>query len=408
MIDDFSPRSRGQEGKDPLLDPKIQTNKTTSTSNDFGEAPTLDTSNIDKKPAPKKRKFHLSKKQWIILGVVLGILLLGGGGFWAWKVAHPANKAKVGTVKKAAQKPAPAAPALVSNLTGLPISDASINQRPVTGVMIENSTDARPQSGLEQAGVVFEAVAEAGITRFLALYQDTAPGYIGPVRSARPYYLLWAQGFDASLAHVGGSPEALNDIKTWGIKDLDQFANGGSYTRISSRYAPHNVYTSMANLNAIEAKKGYGASHYTSFPRKIDQPSKAPNARSIDFAISSFYFNSHWDYDTVNNRYVRSEGGAAHTEVDQAGNKSQITPKSVVALVMPQGVEADDLHTAYNTIGSGTMYVFQDGIMQQGTWSKTAGPAQFTFTDAKGQPLKLDAGQTWITVMGSAGGVTFK
>jgi len=408
MIDDFSPRSRGQEGKAPLLDPKTNMHPANTTaSHDFGEAPTLDTSNLNKHPEPKKRKFHLSKKQWIILGIVLGVLILAGGGFWAWKVAHPANKSKVGQVKKAAQKPAEK-PVLVSNLTGLPIQDASINDRPVTGVMIENSPDARPQSGLDQAGVVYEAVAEGGITRFLALFQDTAPGYLGPVRSARPYYLLWAQGFDASLAHVGGSPEALNDIKTWGIKDLDQFANGGSYTRISSRYAPHNVYTSIANLNAIESKKGYGASKYTSFPRKIDQPSKAPNARSVDFAISSYYYNSHWDYDTVNNRYVRSEGGAAHVQVDQAGNKTQITPKVVIALVMPQGIEADDLHTAYNTIGSGTMYVFQDGIMQQGTWNKPNGPSNFTFTDAKGQPLRLDAGQTWITVMGSAGGVTFK
>ena len=76
--------------------------------------------------------------------------------------------------------------------------------------------------------------------------------------------------------------------------------------------------------------------------------------------------------------------------------------------VMPQGIEADDLHTSYNTIGNGTMYVFQDGIAQQGTWSKTGGPNQFTFTDSKGQPFKLNAGQTWITVLGSAGGVSYK
>src|SRR5262249_15833287 len=141
------------------------------------------------------------------------------------------------------------APAVtLSTLSGLPV-DPAVNQRPVTGVMIENSVQARPQSGLNQAGVVFEAIAEGGITRFLALYQDTTPDNVGPIRSARPYYEQWALGFDAGYAHVGGSPEALNDIKAWGVRDLDQFYNSGSYHRISSREAPHNVYTGITTLN---------------------------------------------------------------------------------------------------------------------------------------------------------------
>lgn len=376
-------------------------------ASDFGEAPTLDDTALQTPKNPKKRKFHLTKKQWIIIGIIFGILILAGGGYWAWKIAHPPNKSGVGPIVKTKKNEPPKPTTIASNLTGLQV-DPAVNQRPVTGVMIENSPDARPQSGLDQAGVVFEAVAEGGITRFLALFQDTQPAYIGPIRSVRPYYLMWLQGFDASIAHVGGSPEALNDIKSWGIKDLDQFANSGSYTRISSRYAPHNVYTGMSNLNEIEAKKGYGASKYTSFPRKADGPSKTPDARSIDFAISSYYYNAHFDYDSVNNRYVRSEGGAEHNQIDQAGNKTQITPKAVIALVMPQDIEADDLHTSYNTIGNGTMYVFQDGIAQQGTWSKTGGPNQFTFTDSRGQPFKLNAGQTWITVLGSAGSVSYR
>lgn len=403
MINDFSPQQRGQGSNNP----QQNQNNAHMPASDFGEVPTLDDTALQTPKNPKNRRFHLTKKQWIILGIVLGILILAGGGYWAWKIAHPPNKSGVGPIVKTKKNEPPKPTTVASNLTGLPV-DPAVNQRPVTGVMIENSPDARPQSGLDQAGVVFEAVAEGGITRFLALYQDTQPAYIGPIRSARPYYLMWLQGFDASIAHVGGSPEALNDIKSWGIKDLDQFANSGSYTRISSRYAPHNVYTGMANLNEIEAKKGYGASKYTGFARKADGPSKTPNASSIDFAISSYYYNAHFDYDSVHNRYVRSEGGAEHDQIDQAGNKVQITPKSVIALVMPQGIEADDLHTSYNTIGNGTMYVFQDGIAQQGTWSKTGGPNQFTFTDSKGQPFKLNAGQTWITVLGSAGGVSYK
>ena len=101
--------------------------------------------------------------------------------------------------------------------------------------MVENSLAARPQSGLSQAGVVFEALAEGGVTRFMALYQDTTPTNVGPIRSARPYFIEWAMGFDAAYAHVGGSPVALSDIKAWNVQDLNQFYYGGYYHRISSR-----------------------------------------------------------------------------------------------------------------------------------------------------------------------------
>src|SRR3989344_4870304 len=122
---------------------------------------------------------------------------------------------------------------IASPLTGLQVAP-ELAQRPVTAIMIENSLDARPQSGIQEAGVVFEAIAEGGITRFISLYQEAQPTYIGPVRSLRPYYIDWAVPFDASIAHIGGSPDALAQIRNGG-KDLDQFFNSGSYSRISSR-----------------------------------------------------------------------------------------------------------------------------------------------------------------------------
>lgn len=336
---------------------------------------------------------------------MLLVLAIGGLGWWAWQVNHSSGSS-VGVVK--GNKPKPPAPTTVASmLTGRQVNPA-INQLPVTGVMIENSPDARPQSGLESAGIVFEAVAEGGITRFLALYQDTAPDYLGPIRSVRPYYLDWLHGFDGAVAHVGGSPAALAKIKAEGIKDLDQFANGGSYTRISSRYAPHNVYSSIANLQGIESRKGYGAPKFTGFERKTDAPSKQITARIIDFSVSSALYNAHFDYDSVANNYVRSQGGAAHTQINKAGAAAQIRPNVVVALIMPKGIEADDLHTSYTTIGSGTMYVFQDGVVQKGTWAKSSGGAPLAFTDETGKPLKLNVGQTWITVLGTETGIVYR
>lgn len=363
------------------------------------------------KKTPGKKRFwqNWHRKQWIIASVV-AVVVLGSAGATGFLLLHSKKVAAPAHSTVAAKPPAPKpiVPTTVpSTLTGL-LVDPGVNQRPVTAVMIENSTAARPQSGLDQAGVVFEARAEGGITRFLTLFQDSAPSYIGPVRSVRPYYLEWLLGFDAAVAHVGGSGEALADIKSLGVKNLDQEYNSSYYTRVSSRAAPHNVYTSIANLNALEAKLGFGASKYTGFARKPEAPSKTPNATSITFNISSAPYAAHYDYNAATNTYTRSEGGAPHMEVDKSGNKTQIAPKVVVALVMPQSLEADGLHVVYNTIGSGSMDVFQDGVVTTGTWHKASNTQQFTFTDANGQPLALDPGQTWLTVLGNSNLISYK
>jgi hypothetical protein len=276
---------------------------------------------------------------------------------------------------------------------------------PVTGVMVEKSPDARPQSGLKDAGVVFEAIAEGGITRFLALYQEEMPGNIGPIRSSRPYYLQWALGFDAAYAHVGGSPDALADIKSWGVRDLDQFSNSGSYHRISTRYAPHNVYTSRADLLSLQNSKGYSKSTFTGFVRKKEAPAQTPTTSSVDLAISGYYYNVHYDYDATANAYKRTEGGVPHMDAD---SNTQLEPKVVVALVLPYALLPDGYHSDYQTIGTGKMYIFQDGVLTTGTWQKTDMKTNFTFTDDAGKPLALNPGQTWITAVGSATNVTYK
>ncbi|MDL2362773.1 MAG: DUF3048 domain-containing protein [Patescibacteria group bacterium] len=342
------------------------------------------------------------RKKWIIGSalVLLFSFMTGAVAFkFAPKPVAQAEKPAITVKKKVAPKPVP----ITSTLSGLPV-DASVNQRHVTGVMIENSLAARPQSGLSQASVVFEAIAEGGITRFLALFQDTTPEDVGPIRSARPYYEQWALGFDAAYAHVGGSPAALANIKEWGVKDLDQFANGGSYHRITSRPAPHNVYTSIAALQALEASKGYTTSTFTGFPRKPDAAVKQPNAKAITMNISGPAYNVHYDYNAATNSYGRVMAGVAH--LDAAGN-TQIAPKVVIGLIMPYSLEADGYHSAYNTIGTGAAYIFQDGIATIGQWNKAANNAQFTFTDAAGKPILLNPGQTWITALRGTNEITY-
>jgi len=372
------------------------------------DTPGHDSSSHESYGSPKKRRSFkewlksITKKQWIII-VIVALLVLGAGGFALYHfVLKKPKVVSAPIVHKQAQPAAtPIAPP-ISKLTGLPMAEASINQRPVTAVMIENSSDARPQSGLLQAGVVFEAIAEGGITRFLTLFQDTEPDYIGPVRSVRPYYIQWLMGFDAGVAHVGGSGDALAMLKTLGVKDLDQFYNPGPYHRITSRIAPHNMYSSVAALRLLQESKGY-TSNYTGFVRKPEAKVATPNATGIDFNISGSFYNPHYDYDAATNSYKRSEGGAPHVD---AATGQQLSPKVVVALVMDQGSNGE--YTTYNTIGSGEADVFQDGTVQKGAWHKASNTDQMTFTDVNGAPLKLDPGQTWLSVVGAPSRISFK
>ncbi len=345
------------------------------------------------KPTKNKRP-KITHKQWLLLAAV--VLLAGTLVTWRLASRHTTMPTPTPAVQ-------PKSNTVASNLTGLQVNP-KLNQLPVIGVMIENSQDARPQAGLTGAGIVFEAIAEGGITRFLALYQNLKPTYLGPVRSVRPYYIQWALPFQASIAHVGGSPEALAAMRSLGARDLDQFANGGSYDRITARVAPHNVYTGVNRLVKLAKSKGFKSSHFESWPRKTEEPAAKPSVRQINFTISSDLFNVHYTYDHKTNSYKRSEGGQVHRD-DKT--HTQIHPKVVIALVMNHGLEADGLHSIYHTTGSGQMFVFQDGTLTKGHWHKSGPHAQFSFTDQNQQPLKLNPGQTWVTVVGQTNQISY-
>jgi len=354
-----------------------------------------------------KRQWPFGKKQTIIMAAVAFVVLASASvAAYAFTRPGPTPVATHQHEKTPAVPPKPTT--VASTLTGLPV-DPSANKRPVTGVMIENSLDARPQSGLAQAGVVFEAVAEGGVTRFLALYQDQVPANIGPIRSARPYFIQWAMGFDAGYAHVGGSPDGLADIKAWGVRDLDQFYNGGSYHRISSRAAPHNVYTGIDTLNQLETKKGYTTSTFAGFVRGKEAPSQQPNATSIDFQLSGYDYDPHFTYSAAANSYDRSEMGQPQLD---ANTGKQLSPKVVIAIVVPMAQGALDssgaYYSDYNPIGSGQAYVFQNGTVTIGQWQKASNTTNISFTDSSGQPLPLNPGQTWITAVTSTNRVSYK
>lgn len=308
-------------------------------------------------------------------------------------------------VKKQAQKVIPPV-VYYSPLTGEKVDNEAATKQPVTAIMIENSPDARPQSGLKQSGVVYEAIAEGGITRFLTLHQQDKPQLIGPVRSVRLYYVDWLASYNASVAHIGGSAAALKEVRNGSYRDIDQFFNASTYWRATDRYAPHNVYTSFAKLDALNAAKGYKESVFTGFTRVDGKPSATPNATSIAINISGPLYNTSYTYDKATNKYNRLLAGVPHMDREEGA----ITPSVVVALKVDMSLVLEDGYREdIKAIGDGNAVIFQNGTAQEVSWHKPARISPITFTDAAGKDVPLGRGQTWITaVPNSTGSVSWQ
>lgn len=360
------------------------------------------TKNIETTSAPKKQNwFQSHKKMTIFLCIALGLALVGGGVVTYTLLSGKTPLPEVAKTKKKNTPP----PKYYSPLTGNEVDSEEKTKQATTAIMIENSPDARPQSGLKDSGVVFEAIAEGGITRFLVLYQEQKPQIIGPVRSLRMYYVDWLAAFNPSVAHVGGSAAALAEVRNGQYRDIDQFFNGSTYERSRDRSPPHNVYTSFEKLDALNSAKGYTTSQFTGFTRKDSKASDAPNATQISTNISYGLFNSTYAYNATTNTYDRSQAGAPHID-REAG---QISPRVVIAMkVTEQKVFEDGWREQINAIGSGTAYIFQDGTVQEVTWNKASRTGQITFKDASGNDVPLARGQTWITAIPQSGSVSWK
>ena len=343
-----------------------------------------------------RRKFFIILLA-IILLLIIAVVMIG-------KKPSPSKKSQSGSDVQIFDSTTSIDNQNTSPLTGMTIGEPSLVSRQVTAVMIDNSLAARPQAGISQAGIVFTAMTEGGVTRYMALYQEAQPSSIGPIRSARPYFLDYMLPFNASLAHVGGSQSAQVDILSLGVKDLDQLKNPEAFSRSDLNKAPSNVFTNFINLNHLNSLKKYTESNFVGFAHKRDVP-QTPTARTINFLLSSQYYNSEFKYNATTNSYWYSQGGALQKD---ATTNASISPKVVIALFVPKAYDPDGQHPNYETSGQGKIYVFQDGIVSFGNWKKKDRKGQLVLTDQYGLPMKLNAGQTWITLISNDSNVIYK
>lgn len=305
------------------------------------------------------------------------------------------------------------------------------------GIMVENHSEARPQSGLSYADVVYEAVAEGGITRFLGIFYCQDAPEVGPIRSARVYFInfLSEYGPFPLYVHVGGANEdgpadALGEISTlgWtGYNDLNQFSIGyptfwRDYNRQGHEVATeHTMYSTTGKLwtyakqnrNITDTTKdGAWNKAFTPYGFKDDAALESrPTKQSIhlEFWSSDPDYFVDWIYDPKTNLYKRNNGGVAH--IDRDTNK-QLTTKNLVVFHMQES-HADDgyennVHLLYKNIGSGNADIFMDGKQMKATWRKDSRTARTILYDANNNPIKFDRGTIWFSVLPLTGVMTVK
>lgn len=289
-------------------------------------------------------------------------------------------------------------------LSGVRTDTIDTDQLPrVFAVMVENSADAWPLSGLADAFLVIEAPVEGMIPRFEAFFDVAATTEkIGPVRSARPYYLNWADELDAVYAHVGGSPEALGLIASFGTIDLNEFFQGEYFYRSSQRGMPHNVYTTMDNLrDALDNELQLDAPEYGVWTFKDGQASGEAKSFVIDWTSGQAY-DIAWDYDAETNAYVRDQGGTSNF---LEGGVNAIAQNVVI---METDIEVVDAvgRRHIRTTGDGDALIAQDGRIIIATWKKDDRTSRLRFYDSTNNEIAMNAGATWIEVVGSLGQAT--
>ncbi|MBX0326273.1 DUF3048 domain-containing protein [Oscillochloris sp. ZM17-4] len=311
----------------------------------------------------------------------------------------------------ATPEPPTATPEPITGALALP--RGSVTERPYA-VMLDNHPDAYPQSGLNGAAIVFEALAEFGITRYMAVF---VPGVspelseIGPVRSARPYYVEWAKGLRAVYSHAGGSPEGLLLAET-AIEIINNDAlrgvSGPYFRRSGARLAPHNLYTDSADIAAFAASRGVETPDLSEIGF-ILKPEAPADQRPASQRLSYFFIYREayvgWSYDPASNDYLYFRGSRPH--VDQRTG-AQIQFKNLVVMEVPEAPIPGDPkgRIEQQVLGEGKARIFRDGTMIEATWRKDAGFAQLRFYAADGSEVPMNPGPVWIAAIPSMDNLT--
>lgn len=294
-------------------------------------------------------------------------------------------------------------------LTGLSAPDnVVISKRPLS-VKIENSPQARPQTGLNSADVVYESVTEGGITRFNCIFQSTTPKIVGPVRSARLSDLWVVPQYHALFFFSGASTSVNAAVNAAKLPNLSEDAGiSAPYFRSNQHAAPHNLFLDTKKAYAEAAKRGKPIT--TTVPRLQYSARAADSSNTVASVYIPFSTANTvtWTYDSGRRVYLRQNNGRVHTD---AATGKQVATKNVVVLWAKYTSASHDVvgSTTYNIAlgGSGRASVFRDGKRYDGTWTASRDTPPH-FKDANGKVIRLAPGNTWFQVIALNTNITMK
>ncbi len=275
------------------------------------------------------------------------------------------------------------------------------NNRPLA-IMLDNHAGARPQAGLKDAEIVIEALAEGNITRYMAFFFEGMPESVGPIRSARPYFLDRALEYNAIYVHVGGSPKALSDIKKMKVADLDGLTSSKKvFFRKSHKKVPHNLYSSLKILRDEASNRKYNQSPTFTDEIYADVDALPEGGAPAEFIKLPYrktdggYVVS-YSYLADLKAYQRYVNGKVH--VDENDN-SALTAKNLLIQYVPTKVVDNAGRLDLELVGSGDGWWLSDGVKVPVTWQKDSRTGYTTYRTLGGSTVELNPGNVWIQII---------
>ena len=315
----------------------------------------------------------------------------------------------------------PPAPKVIQQ-SKLNIVNENSNERPIA-VMIDNNIGDIKHAGLQDSYINYEMIVEGGLTRIMAIYKDKEVDLIGPVRSARHYFLDYAMEHNAVYAHYGWSPYAEKDIKDLDVNNINGMTDRSPFVRDTNIAAPHNVFTSTTKLRNYFSEKGYsqevnnwrvlnysygevnlqneidGIEASTEVVEDESEDTSDNNKDNPANKVSLYYSNSQlrtYVYDSNNKYYLRYMNNKAH--IDRASNK-QLHFKNIIIVKVNNKNLDNEGRQDLDTIGSGDGYYITNGYMVPIKWEKDGRSSKSVYTTSNGEQIRVNDGNTFIQVV---------
>lgn len=289
-----------------------------------------------------------------------------------------------------------------SPISGLWVDEEKATLRPYA-IMINNIKKVNPQSGISEASVIYEALAEGGITRLMGIFEDFSADRIGSIRSARHYYVSVADEYDAIFVHYGETKYATSKISELDIDNLSGLEGAVEpivFYRDNSISAPHNAFASYEGIVKGTEKKGYRTereadweNHYTFYEEDTDISGQ--DVSKVELGFSS-YTTPYFEYNEEEKTYGRYQFGGAHVD---ANTGEQLQFKNIIIqLVKEWDIDKNGYQTMDIENSSGEGYYITNGKMVPITWQKNESTGKMHYYDEAGEILKVNAGKTFVAL----------